>query len=313
MGNIVNLRQLMSLAGWSTEFSNLGDDYLFTHITSESLSKSIRFHEDGQSKSINGPVRVDGLSWILCLSGRIDLEINLVQASLSSNCLAVIAPSTMVELTRIDSEGLDCYMLFVSSKFIKDINFDLNVLGSITRIENKSVPENTMQVTPEEASILRGYFKLLHHNSADKSESIYTKSEARSLIAALAYQMMQMVSQRLKDIPETKQPRSRRTTYVSEFMRLVHEHHSRERSLGFYAEKLFISPKYLSIIIKEHTGKSATEVIDSFVILEAKNMLRFSGKNIQQIAYELNFPNQSSFGKYFKHLTGLSPSEYQKS
>ena len=53
-------------------------------------------------------------------------------------------------------------------------------------------------------------------------------------------------------------------------------------------------------------------MIDEFVILEAKNLLRFSGKNIQQIAYELNFPNQSSFGKYFKHLTGMSPSEYQR-
>ncbi|WP_290101184.1 helix-turn-helix domain-containing protein, partial [Duncaniella muris] len=52
---------------------------------------------------------------------------------------------------------------------------------------------------------------------------------------------------------------------------------------------------------------------DDYVILEAKNLLRFSGKNIQQVSYELNFPNQSSFGKYFKHLTGFSPSEYQRS
>ena len=85
------------------------------------------------------------------------------------------------------------------------------------------------------------------------------------------------------------------------------------RSVAFYAGKLFISPKYLSLIIKESTGKSATDVIDSYVVLEAKNLLRFSGKNIQQVAYELNFPNQSSFGKYFKHLTGMSPSEYQRS
>lgn len=83
--------------------------------------------------------------------------------------------------------------------------------------------------------------------------------------------------------------------------------------VSFYAEKLFISPKYLSLIIKESIGRSAAEVIDEYVILEAKNLLRFSGKNIQQVAYELNFPNQSSFGKYFKHLTGMSPSEFQRS
>ena len=83
--------------------------------------------------------------------------------------------------------------------------------------------------------------------------------------------------------------------------------------MGFYADKLYISPKYLSLIIKESTGRSAAEWIDEYVILEAKNLLRFSGKNIQQIAYELNFTNQSSFGKYFKHLTGMSPSEFQRS
>ncbi len=102
-------------------------------------------------------------------------------------------------------------------------------------------------------------------------------------------------------------------TYVHEFIQLVHEYHRSERTVAFYADKLFISPKYLSLIIKETLGRSAAEIIDDYVILEAKNLLRFSGKNIQQVSYELNFPNQSSFGKYFKHLTGFSPSEYQRS
>lgn len=96
-------------------------------------------------------------------------------------------------------------------------------------------------------------------------------------------------------------------------MNLVQLHHTHERSIAFYADKLFISPKYLSHIIKEATGRSAAAWIDEFVILEAKNMLRFSNKNIQQVAYALNFNTQSSFGKYFKHITGMSPTEYQKS
>ena len=48
------------------------------------------------------------------------------------------------------------------------------------------------------------------------------------------------------------------------------------------------------------------------MILEAKNLLRYSGRNVQQVAYELNFPNQSAFGKYFKHITGMSPTEFQR-
>ena len=105
----------------------------------------------------------------------------------------------------------------------------------------------------------------------------------------------------------------RRSSYVQDFMRLVHMHFTRERSVNFYASQLFISPKYLSLLVKEATGRSAARWIDHFVITEAKNLLRFSGKNIQQVAYALNFSNQSSFGKYFKHLTGMSPTEFQKS
>lgn len=66
-------------------------------------------------------------------------------------------------------------------------------------------------------------------------------------------------------------------------------------------------------MVREATGRPASAWIDDYVILEAKNLLRFSGKNVQQIAYELNFTNQSSFGKYFKHLTGMSPTQFQRS
>lgn len=148
--------------------------------------------------------------------------------------------------------------------------------------------------------------------NSSNSDSVYSKAIARSVIAALTYQLMQIVSRKLPSADSSRQ-HSRRTAYVSDFVRLVHDHHRKERSVAFYADKLFISPKYLSLIIKEALGRSAAEIIDEYVILEAKNLLRFSGKNIQQVSYELNFPNQSSFGKYFKHLVGMSPSEYQRS
>lgn len=75
-------------------------------------------------------------------------------------------------------------------------------------------------------------------------------------------------------------------------MKLLTKYHKRERSMGFYAEQLHITPKYLSSIIKEVSGRSAAEWIDRYVILEAKALLRYSGLSIQEIAYELNFqPN----------------------
>ncbi len=67
----------------------------------------------------------------------------------------------------------------------------------------------------------------------------------------------------------------------------------------FYARRLNITPKYLSTVSKDVSGKTAARWIDEAVILEAKSLLRYSGMSIQEIAYHLNFSTQSFFGKYF--------------
>jgi len=178
-------------------------------------------------------------------------------------------------------------------------------------------PSPVMELSQEESDLLYRYFELLGLNTRDETDYHINKNIATSLIAATFYQLVQFEHKRIIDMPDETRPNngggSRRNEYVREFIRLVHVHFVRERSVSFYAEKLFISPKYLSLLVKEATGRSASRWIDDYVLMEAKNLLRFSGKNIQQVAYALNFSTQSSFGKYFKHLTGMSPTEYQKS
>jgi YesN/AraC family two-component response regulator len=102
-----------------------------------------------------------------------------------------------------------------------------------------------------------------------------------------------------------------KNSVVERFIELVQEHYRKERLIGFYADKLCITPKYLSKLVKEHTGRSAGEWIESHTILEARALLHSSDMTIQQIAASLNFPNQSFFGKYFKRATGLSPKQYR--
>ena len=84
------------------------------------------------------------------------------------------------------------------------------------------------------------------------------------------------------------------------------------RRLNFYADKLCLTPKYMSTIIRQTSGKTAGNWIDDYVLLEAKALLKSTNMTIQQISDELNFPSQSFFGKYFKRLTGVSPKEYKK-
>ena len=297
---------------------NVADGYHFTRLRTEGRS-------EGEAGSLydwlgnnGGPMRMDGMMCLLCLEGEFDLELNLEAWHLSPGSLLVAMTDSLIDLKSVADGPVECCVLHVSMDFLNQVNFDLNVLGeaSSTRRHTGFIP--VIKLSDDEREGLVKHFDLIDYTRrqgtpAGQTPTVYGRSIARCLIAAVIYRMIEIFSSRIEKEPRDPQQNSRRLGYVHQFIKLVHQHHRRERSVGFYAERLFISPKYLSLVIKEHTGRSAAQIIDNFVILEAKNLLRFSGKNIQQVAYELNFPNQSSFGKYFKHLTGLSPSEYQRS
>lgn len=86
----------------------------------------------------------------------------------------------------------------------------------------------------------------------------------------------------------------------------------REHQLGFYADKLCITSRYLGTVILSESGVGAKEWIDRAIISAAKVQLRHSDRQTTQIADELNFPNVSFFCKYFKRLTGFTPQQYRK-
>lgn len=319
MSTTPNLKELMpSARGGEEQPGNTADSYHFTRLRTDGLS-------DGATGSLydwlgnnGGPMRMDGMMCLLCLEGELDLELNLEALHLSPASLLVAMTDSLIDLKSVADGPVECCVLHVSMDFLNQVNFDLNVLGEASSARRHTGFVPVIKLSDDEREGLVKHFDLIDYTrrqstSVPQSTSVYGRSIARCLMAAVIYRMIEIFSSRIDKEPGDPLQNSRRLGYVHRFIKLVHQHHSRERSVGFYAERLFISPKYLSLIIKEHTGRSAAQIIDNFVILEAKNLLRFSGKNIQQVAYELNFPNQSSFGKYFKHLTGLSPSEYQRS
>lgn len=105
---------------------------------------------------------------------------------------------------------------------------------------------------------------------------------------------------------------SRKEQLVFSFFSLVREHFRQQRQVSFYADKLFVTPKYLSEIVKKTTGKPASDIIDHFVAKEAKLLLNSPLLNVSQVSEKLNFPDQSVFGKYFKRVTGLSPKHFRE-
>lgn len=103
----------------------------------------------------------------------------------------------------------------------------------------------------------------------------------------------------------------RKDELYGQFTDLVRRHFRTCRDVNYYADRLCITVKYLSQVVKEQTGRPASEVIKQYVTTECKALLSSTTMSIQQIADTLNFPSQSVFGKYFKRATGMSPREYR--
>lgn len=296
----VQLEQLTRMDSLSRYSSKHGSDYIYCIVGN--LSE--------YAKSAKSIFRFDGIILLLCNKGTVTLCVNLTTVTLTACDMFVFNMEDTVTLVE-SSDDLNLSVLAIGRDFVKDINFNLQILE---RYDIVNSPTYATSLSDKDYEIFKSYFSLLDHNALtrgyDADADLFTRNIARNLIASIFYQF---ISIRRKQRPIEAKPASRRTAYVYDFIQLVHANYRRERTIKFYADKLFISPKYLSLIIKEGTGRTAAEWIDHCVIMEAKNLLRFSNMNVQQIAYELNFSNQSSFGKYFKHLVGMSPSQFQKS
>lgn len=256
------------------------------------------------------PDKIDGMALILVREGAIDLEINMERYHVESNSFVVVPPSAVFNMRSVRSEQGDAYLLFMKREFLPEININYAAMSMSLNMERPS-PVNFFK--PDQIAQLSRMFEVLLQSTRFKVNTRLDRNVASCLISAIIYMVAQFFIKALEHDKNPQHEHARPSSYVQEFMHLLQIHYTKERSVAFYASKLFISPKYLSLLVKKATGRSASRWIDDRVILEARNLLRFSGKNVQQVAYMLNFTNQSSFGKYFKHLTGMSPTEYQKS
>lgn len=306
----VNLNDFAALSSISESFSHAGQDYIFSHcVHTPDMSGEKR-----QSQS-SSPIRFDGATLVLVKKGTLDITINSEVYTLNAGDIAVTVPVDLINATANPGEFVDIYTLFLSLDFLKGINFDLSVLQPSHFIKKGPV----VRFNPDEQRMVIDYLNLLHecatnNDSGHNQLGVIARSIGRNIVVALLYQLAYFsaksyISQDL--VANLPAGRSRKLNYVHEFIRIVEQNFRRERNVAFYADSLCITPKYLSLLVKEVTGHSAASIIDQYVITEAKNMLRFSGDTIQQVAYKLNFANQSAFGKYFKHLTGQSPTVFR--
>ena len=271
-------------------------------VESFSIDDDIFLAENPVITSYNQyPFRVDVTLGFVCIKGTTESSINLKSYNAEGPCLFIILPGHIIEY-KSTSEDFTGFLVIFSSKFTDNLmeNASERLPLFLSVRENPVIP-----LCEETLKGIIDYFEVLKR-LAHETDHPYRLEVARYLTLAFFYGA---------NIDFHKITSNRKMTHqemlVEKFLNLVRIHYKQHRELKFYAQKLIFSPKYLSKVIKETSGRPANDWIDDLVVLEAKALLKSTNMTISQISDELNFPSQSFFGKYFKRVTGISPSEYK--
>lgn len=245
----------------------------------------------------------DGFLLAICLEGEAEIKINLKKYTVSKNTLIIIFPNQIFEPIK-KGDSLNAKTLFFPMDLLADLPFPSNfdVAFKIGKQSCIKVPDEIMQE-------LLTYFSLIK-NLHDRTDQAYRREIAKGLLYTT---IMQACSIYVDTECNTEIKSARKEELLHNFFRLMMNHRKEVRNVAFYADKLFVTPKYLSSTLKKATGKTANEWINESVIIEAKSMLKRSKMTVLQISEELNFPNASFFGRYFKQYAGMTPIEYRES
>lgn len=248
------------------------------------------------------PFRSDVTTFVICTKGSTRGKIGLNPYETQAPCMITLLADEILqhEYVSDDFEGLFIVMSKrMTDNLLPEIQERLPIALSVR--QNPFTPIND-----EDLNLLMTYYYMLKR-VVEMTENRHRKDIVQHLMIAFYYYSNSW----LHKITPNETAVTKQNEATQQFLRLVEKYFKTERQVGFYAGKVNLTPKYLSQIVKADTGKSVNEWIDDYVILEAKALLKSSKLTIQQISDELNFTDQSVFGKFFKRVAGVSPKEYK--
>ncbi|ERJ57402.1 helix-turn-helix domain-containing protein [Sphingobacterium paucimobilis] len=243
----------------------------------------------------------DGLLLAFMVKGTMKARIHFLEYTISAGDIAVLQPQLMIETEEL-SDDAEVVSIGLSLDFLTN----LPILRDFV-MNNQIRWQPVVRLDPEEVKLqtelvglLQGFYNKRH--SHKKMEML------QHLVAVL----MCMISEKyIGSIPKNNTVKNRTHEIIDDFYTLISKYAHQERSVKFYAEKLNLTPQYLTSFLKENTGRSVLQWIDHIMIIHAKTLLKSSDLSIKQISAELNFGDTSLFSRFFKRIAGLSPKAYR--
>jgi len=270
-----------------------------------SNKKDFFFVEIGRESLFNPePRRSETYSISFLKKGRLNIQTGLVTQTITGPAMVALGPTVVRSLQEGDEQPFmdiifftDDYLLANRSNVFYMMEFDF--------FENDEL--HTCSLTSDQAQKIERIYSLIKDTLS--GNHFHEHEIIRSYIFVLIHELNSF--HKIKNNDNTNFIERMSPLLVS-FKKLLYNEYRSERSVKFYADKLNITPKHLSDLLKKQTGKTAGDWIDEAIVLEAKVLLQNKALSVSEISDALNFSDQSVFGKFFKTHTTLTPLQYRK-
>lgn len=267
------------------------------------MLEDIELLENGSIlKGLRFPHKIKKVTQIVITAGQFSCLVDFHLWSLKAPAVALFLPGQIVESLETDEEFAG-FGMSMNSDFTDSLNLPVSLQERLF-IKSTQFYSVTEEILDALSSLYRQLSSLMNQPDHPYREEII-KHLFSAHYYGLGYYMHGLQSQ--------PAPLSAQQERCERFISLVAENFKTQREIGFYADKLCVSSKYLSTMLKQETGMTALEWIERHVVLYAKSCLSSTSMTIQEISDELDFPSQSVFGKYFKRVEGMSPKAYRQS
>lgn len=291
------------------EIKDIKTKTILNHSSANSLSDKFfifnSYTEDEQVTSrlvvTDFPVRLEINVAIICEEGSLKINIGYNSYVIRKNDFIIIHPERVSQVMEI-SDDFKAKIICLKPGFFDFSNdqYSFKIQNMLREYPCHSLPSSKMELF----SALSNYIESI----IEDEYNIYRKQIVHNYLSIMVCEVSNLLLIENENKKNTLNPSEE---IFRKFIKDIETNFQKERTVGFYAGKVYLTPKYFSTLIFKLTGKHAKEWIDEYTILEAKAMLKSTYSNIQQISYELNFATPSHFGRYFKHHTGVSPRQYR--
>lgn len=250
------------------------------------------------------PFKVQFSMTHLCLRGTMRVKLNLCEYELQRNSLLIVTPGSIGQCLEMSP---DCRLILVAVS--KEFLFTEEDSEAALIVRKYLSQQSLLHLNDTQVEEFLSIYRALR-TKLRQPEFRFKPGILKGYMQVLYYELCQLM------VPFVEQQNtmrlSRKKQIFDRFIEVLRQHYASERSISFYADRLCLTPKYLSQVVYAVSGRHAGKWIRDYVILEAKALLKSGQYTIQQVSDMLNFANQSFFGVYFKKAVGCSPTAYKE-